>query len=40
MTATLERPTRTTDARITGGASEVVHTTVTMDPSPIAHLTH
>ena len=38
MTATLERP-RTTDARITGGSSEVVHTTVTMDPSPIAHLT-
>src|SRR5699024_1818078 len=36
MTATLTRPT--TDARITGGKSDVIHTTVTMDPSPIAHL--
>ncbi|WEV78192.1 acyl-CoA desaturase [Janibacter cremeus] len=40
MTATLERTTaRTTDARITGGSSEVIHTDVTMTPSPIAHLT-
>ena len=39
MTATLERPTRTTDARITGGRSEVVHTRVNASDDPIAHLT-
>ena len=39
MTTTLERPNRTPDARITGGSSEVIHTNVTMSPSPIEHLT-
>lgn len=35
MTATLDR---TTDARITGGKSDVIHTHVNLNPSPIAHL--
>lgn len=39
MTATLERTPRTTDARITGGRSEVVHTRVNATDDPIAHLT-
>ena len=39
MTATLERTPRTTDARITGGRSEVVHTRVNASDDPIAHLT-
>ncbi|WKV16381.1 acyl-CoA desaturase [Janibacter limosus] len=36
MTATLER---TTDARITGGMSDVIHTHVNLTESPISHLT-
>ena len=41
MTATLERPTSlaTTDARITGGKSDVIHTHVNAKKSPIDHLT-
>ena len=38
MTATLEPTTKDVDSRITGGVADVVHTQVTMDPSPIAHL--
>lgn len=38
MTATLERTPTRTDARITGGRSEEVHTVVNATPSPISHL--